>query len=329
MIKRLLRFLCKKPIYLDALVLILLLIFSHVIVSFHRREAIGELMRMPQYWIAFAFTLFCALVVVTYIKVNNYYFSRQNGIHDSILARVEKQLRWNLLPPVIFVILAVGVYFAMTKTSIFNRGYFGNEFIFVVVGIFSLLLLYSGFEVLQYLVNAADERRAFEVFKAKVLSEEPIGPSGIDAAGEQKWVAVSHYALNQLLRLPLNSVGVIERRNNKNTLYTYDGEKYWLPMVKEEVLAFSESHGFTWLSPYYGIHVDAIDYLSTGDHGNLLIALKEGIKPVLQQQIVCQEGSDDNQQRYFIKIHKNKAREIREWYKNAQTGKGRPNSERP
>src|SRR5690606_22602787 len=99
-------------------------------------------------------------------------FSRQNGIHDSILARVDKQLRWNFAPPVLFVILAVSGYFALIGTSIFKRGYFANEFAFVMVGIFCLLLLYSGFEVLRYLVTASDERRQFELFKAKVLSEE-------------------------------------------------------------------------------------------------------------------------------------------------------------
>src|SRR3546814_847623 len=208
MIRRLLRFLCKHPIYLDVFVFILLLIFSHVIVTLHRRETTWELMQMRPYWIALRFTLFCALVVVTYIKINNHLFSRQNGIHDSILARVDKQLRWNFAPPVLFVVLAVGVYFALTGTSIFNRGYFSNEFAFVMVGIFCLLLLYSGFEVLRYLVSASDERREFELFKVEMLSEEPVTLLNTATTREMKQITVSHYALNQLLKLPVGSIGL-------------------------------------------------------------------------------------------------------------------------
>src|SRR3546814_17660878 len=91
MVRRRDRFLCEQSSYLDVCVLMLLLIFSHVIVTLHRRETTWELMQMRPYWIDLSFTLFCALVVVTYIKINNHLFARQNGIHDSILARVDKQ----------------------------------------------------------------------------------------------------------------------------------------------------------------------------------------------------------------------------------------------
>lgn len=318
MIKRLLRFLCRKPFYFDAFILILLLIFSHIIVSFHRRETLYELMQMPKYWVALGFTVCCALVVVTYIKLNNRRFARQYGIHDSILLRLEKQLLWNLLPPVIFVVLAVGIYFAWEKTSIFKRGYFANEFAFVWVGILCLLLLYGGFEVLRYLVNAADERHEFELFKAKVLSEEPIRPPAATTEEGQEDIPVNHYSLNQLLRVPLGSIGVIERRNAKNTIYTFDGGKYRLPMLKEGLAQFSSTHGFHWLSSYYGIHLSAIDYLTTGAHGSLLIALKENIQPVEQQQISwLPDKADSNKLRCYIKIHKNNASKVRDWYKRA------------
>src|SRR3546814_11578491 len=119
-----------------------------------------------------------------------------------------------------------------------------------------LLLLYSGFEVLRYLVSASDEHREFELFKVEMLSEEPVMLLNTDTAGEMEQITVSHYALNQLLKLPVGSIGLIERRSNKNTVYKYDGEKYPLLMVKEELLEFSGLKGLHWLSYVYGINLE-------------------------------------------------------------------------
>ncbi|GGC43161.1 hypothetical protein GCM10011386_39290 [Parapedobacter defluvii] len=282
---------------------------------------------MPQYWKALGFTWACALVVMVYIRLNNRHFGKQYGIHDGVLKRLSKQWLWNFLPPVFFVPIAVTVYYAVNNTSIGERGYFQNEFAFVFLGIFCLVLLYSSFDILCFVVSETEERRAFEAFKAQVLSEQSATPIPTAPVPETApAIQVQHYFRNELHSLPFSQIALIEHRNNKTTCYTYDSGKYRLPTTKEELLRFSEAQGFHWFSPFYGFALNAIAYLVSGGDGSLLIALKSGIQPTLQKQVIPPK---EEAQQFFIKIHKNKAHKVRNWYKELMEKKGRPGSERP
>ncbi|MFC3199864.1 hypothetical protein ACFOET_19755 [Parapedobacter deserti] len=330
MIRYLIKFLCQKPIFFDVFILALLPIYSHAIVIFHRREPTWELMQTKPYWTALGFTWICALVVVGYIKSNNRRFDKQHGIHDSVFRRLEKQWLWNFLPPVAFVLLAVAVYYAAHNTSLLHRGYFTNEFAFVVIGIFCLVVLYSSFEVLCFVVSEAEERSAFEAFKAQVISEQQakVEPTVL-ADVVTSAIQVQHYYKNELHRVPIHEIGMIEHRNAKTVLYTYNGEKYRLPTTKVELRHFSKRYGFHWLSPFYGFAIDAISFLAPKRDGSLLIALKLGIEPVPQKQVVPPSGENGEDQQFSIKIHKNNASKVRSRYKELVAPKGRPDSERP
>ena len=327
---RFIHFLCRKPVFFDVLIFILLPFYSHAITVFHRRESAWELMHMKGYWIALGFTWVCALIVTGYIKFNTVRFGKQYGIHDGVLKRLSKQWLWNFLPPLVFVLLAVAVYYVFNHTSIAQRGYFSNEFFFVIGGVFCLVLLYSSFDILCFVVSEGEERYAFEAFKAQVLSEQPtVEPSSV--APEQPEVAaiqVQHYFKNELHTLPVHRIGLIEYRKQKATCYTYDGRKYRLPTTKEDLRGFSKAHGFYWLSPFYGFALEGITHLVRGGDGPMLIALKPGIEPVPQIQVVP-SGTEEEVQRYYIKIHKNKARKVHDRYTELMAKKGRPGSGRP
>lgn len=285
---------------------------------------------MTGYWIAFGFTWACALIVTGYIKFNNIRFGKQYGIHDSVLIRLAKQWLWNFLPPLVFVLLAVAAYYVFNHTSIAQRGYFSNEFFFVIGGVFSLVLLYSSFDILCFVVGEGEERQAFEAFKVQVLSEQPaVEPSPADPEQpEAAAIQVQHYFKNELHILQVHCIGLIEYRKQKATCYTHDGRKYRLPTTKEDLQKLSSVHGFYWLSSFYGFALESITHLERAGDGAMLIALTPGIEPTPQIQVV-KSGKEEVAQRYCIKIHKNKARTVQQQYTELMAKKGRPGSERP
>src|SRR5690606_1591771 len=125
--------------------------------------------------------------------------------------------------------------------------------------------------------------------------------------------------------LPVYRIGLIEYRKQKATCYTYDGRKYRLPTTKEDLQRLSNVHGFYWLSPFYGFAFEGIAHLERARDGAMLIALKPGIEPVPQVQVV-QSETEEEVQRYCIKIHKNKARKVQDRYTELMAKKGRPGS---
>jgi len=318
------KFLCRKPIFFDVFIFILLPIYSHFITVFHRRESAWELMQMGAYWKALGFTWVCALAVAGYIRFNNFRFGKQHGIYDGVLKRLSKQWWWNFLPSIGFVFLAVAVYFLLNNTSISQRGYLTNEFLFAIIGIFCLVLLYSSFDILCFVVGEGEERQAFEAFKAQVLSEQSaVEQPAEPAQPAMPIIQVHHYFKNELYSLPIYKIALIEYRNQKTTCYTYDGERYRLPTTKGDLRGLSKAYGFYWLSPFYGFALDGISHLVRGGEGPMLIALKAGIKPVPQIQVVQPKAHDEVQQ-YHIKIHKNNARKVHDRYKELMEKKDRP-----
>src|SRR5690606_12377141 len=120
--RKLLTFYVKWPMLLDlSIALILLPIFCHLIVSLHSKRTIDELFFMRAYWIPMVISYVCGIIVMVYIRWNNFKLIRRYGIDDNWERRAADQLRWNILPPVIFVILVIAAYFAFYGENILSR----------------------------------------------------------------------------------------------------------------------------------------------------------------------------------------------------------------
>jgi Cobalamin biosynthesis protein CobT (nicotinate-mononucleotide:5, 6-dimethylbenzimidazole phosphoribosyltransferase) len=161
--KNLLRLYVKKRYLLDlTIAFIFLPLFCHLIVSLHSRRTITELLVMKAYWIPMGISYACGLAVMAYIRWNNRLLEKNYGVDAGWEQRAAHQLRWNVIPPLLFVVLIMAGYFAYFGTSIFARGYLRADLFIVLGGIFLLVMLYYVQNEQRYLWLKQQEQEEFD-----------------------------------------------------------------------------------------------------------------------------------------------------------------------
>lgn len=315
LMKRLLLLSVNRPFTLDLFIaLVLLPVFCHLVVTAYDNRGLGALLSIPGYRKAMAFSYLCGLAVMAYTRFSNHRLNTNYGIDDDWSQRATDQLRWNVLPPLLFVVLAITAYYSYFGLNIIKRGYFSREVFFVLGGIGLLVLLYYTQNKHRYFWSKQQEREEHDR-----LATEREAAEGAAAFIQ----VVKPVRPRQAIRLPLADVAVIDRHGGETYVSTWDGGLYKWPMPSEAMKAFSKVHGFTWFGQHYGLRRDSVsDYVGIGEQGGKVL-LYSGIN-VLATKHVQRVPVEDREGTYLL-FHKNIAREVREWCEQ----EGRPDMERP
>ncbi|WP_257667266.1 hypothetical protein [Parapedobacter tibetensis] len=328
--KKLLTYYARKPYLLDLIIaLILLPLFCHLVVALYSRRTIGELIVMRGYQIPMVISYLCGLLVMAYLRTSNYMLNKRYGIDDGWEYRLIHQLRWNILPPLAFVLLVITAYFALFGQNILDRGYFRREVFLVLLGIVLLVLLYYVQNKHRYLWNKQREQEEYDQLAAG--NPPPMAAMDDIAMGEPVEAKPSIWVVQPERRrvailMPIDAAAIIDRHNGKTTVSTWDGQLYEWPMPSTQMKALVETHGFTWLGQHYALLHNSVDNLEgIGDKGCKL-RLKLGIVVGKEKQVWM--NHEDGQERTYLLFHRNISSGVRSWYEET-CEKGRPVSERP
>src|SRR5690606_21352653 len=127
MIKHLIILTVKRPYILDLFIaLIALPIFCHLVVTTYESRPDSQLFALSSYRLAMCISYLCGLVVMAYIRISNHFLNKNYGIDDDWDYRAVHQVKWNILPPLLFVVAAIAGYYAYFDQNIIKRGYFSR-----------------------------------------------------------------------------------------------------------------------------------------------------------------------------------------------------------
>lgn len=326
---RLLNLYARKPYLLDlSIALVMLPAFCHFMVTLHSKRTFCELFFMKAYWIPMVLSYVCGLAVMAYIRLNNYLFDRRYGTDGDWNQRAAYQLKWNILPPLVFVILVVAIYFDYYNVSIFQRGYLRKDIFLVCMGITLLVLLYYVHNKHQYFWKKQEEKNSYEQLVAESMARMA---SDVLPECEPPDAKTTIWVLNpenreEAIKIPLDAIAVIERHYGKTRVSTWDGQLLEWPMPGTQMRLFTKANGFTWFGQHYGLlHASVEKSEGIGQQGRRLL-LREGIVVAKEKQVL--NALLDGQWRTYLVFHKNIAKEVGNWFNNRDE-QGRPESERP
>ena len=312
--KRLINLYARKPILLDlTIALFFIPLFCHFIVALHSRHPFTNLITMRGYHLAMAMSYCCGLVAMLYIRCVNHYLDKHYGIDDHWAQRATMQLKWNILPPLLFIVVIVSGYFAYHGESVFSRGYLRRDIFWVGAAVVMLAMTYYLQSKHRYFLKKQLELDEYNRLNSQTAAHEP--PSAETAATAPATIkVVLPGRRREGLRIPLGDVAVIDRHNDRTTVSTWDGQRFEWPMPALKMKAFTTEHGFTWLGQHYALVRAAVEANEgLGEMGRRLL-LKAGIEVNDAKQVFRQKV--DGHERTFLIFHKNIARAVREWYES-------------
>ena len=320
--KRLIKLYVRKPFLLDlTIALFLIPLFCHFIVALHTQKTLTELIAMRGYRIAMAMSYCCGLVAMLYIRCVNRWLDKRYGIDDHWEQRALMQLKWNVLPPLIFIVAIVSVYFAYHGESIFSRGYLRRDIFWVGAAVVMLVMTYYLQSEHRYFLKKQQELYEYNRLNSQTAVHEL--PSAENPAATPAIIkVVLPERRREGLCISLDDVAVVDRHNNRTTVSTWDGRRFEWPMPSRQMKELVTQHGFTWLGQHYAlVHAAVEANEGVGEKGRRLL-LKCGIEVNDAKQVFRQKRN--GQERTFIIFHKNIAREVGEWYENGVMNKKRP-----
>ncbi|MEC3880088.1 hypothetical protein [Parapedobacter sp. 10938] len=313
--KRLLALFTIRPYLLDLLIaLIFLPIFCHLVVALRSKRGIDELVFMRGYLIPMAISYCCGLAVMAYIRWNNHQLNKRYGIDDGWELRAVHQLQWNILPPILFVIVVIAIYFASYGENLVDRGYLEREFFWVLMGIVLLVLLYYVQNKHLYFWKRQAEEDEYQRLGGRGARQETRAeaPMANPADTKETISVTTRDSAGEAIDLPIAEVAVIDRHNGETRVSTWDGGLFMWSIPALKMKAFAESKGFKWLGQHYGLCADSVvDSEGVGEKGRKLL-LKSGIAVVPEKQVMT--GMVNEERRTFLLFHKNIAKEVGQWF---------------
>lgn len=306
----------------------LLPLFCHFIVALHSKRTFSELIYMNGYRIPMAISYACGLVVMGYIRWNNFVIGKRYGIDDNWNQRASHQLKWNIVPPVAFVIIVIAAYFACYDENILRRGYLRKDIFWVLISIILLVLIYYVQNKHEYFWKKQLEQEEYDQLMAEEAAQTASAAVMAAAPVEAKpeiWV-LHPKNRKEAIRMPIDAIAVIDRHNGITTVSTWDGQRFEWPMPSLEMKAVALNHGFAWFGQHYALLHDAVEASEgVGQQGRRLL-LKQRIVVNNEKQVL--RARLDGKWRLYLIFHKNIAKDVGDWF-DARNKQGRPDSERP
>ena len=314
--KRLLNLYAQKPFLLDLTVVLLLLpLFCHFIVALHSRRTFFELIVMRGYLIPMAVSYGCGLVAIGYIRWVNEVLGKRYGVDDDWEQRALLQLKWNIIPPVAFIVGVITIYFAYYGENIFSRGYLRRDIFWVFAGVILLVLIYHGQHKQRYRWKRRQEREEYE----RLMAEEVEYEQAMLVKVELPEVKPTIWVLDPMSRkdavgMPIDAIAVVDRHNDVTTVSTWDGQRFEWPMPALKMKAFLQTHGFTWFGQHYALTHAAVETSEgVGQKGRRLL-LRKGIVVNNEKQVLT--AKLDGLERTYLVFHKNIAKAVGDWFEN-------------
>lgn len=251
-----------KPVFLDRVLLVLLAPFTHYLITLRARDTLAGFFTNPYYWLAFSFTYCCGMAVILYVRYQNNRLNRNYGIEDDWTKRLSQHLKWNVLVPILCVLLAVTIYFAVFGENIISRSYFFNELPMVVGSVLLVAASYFMRDLFQYFHHRDKERESFLRFHEEWLSENP---EAKDNEGWQEGNLPVEDKYGRTSTLNPREVGLLHRYNRKTFVHTIDGQVYTVVFPKKEMEEWAIANGALKASQWFFVTPWSVagDYMVT------------------------------------------------------------------